>query len=101
MNRHLTGLKKRVNFRRFSKQGARVAKKRSTFDFEQALQELESIVARMEKGELSLEESLKDFERGIALARGCQEALKDAEQKVQILIEKGGQYDAEPYEEGE
>ena len=56
-----------------------------TIDFEAALAELESLVARMEQGEISLEESLKDFERGIALTRQCQQALKQAEQKVQRL----------------
>ncbi|MDD3516786.1 MAG: exodeoxyribonuclease VII small subunit [Chromatiales bacterium] len=54
-------------------------------DFEQALQELEALVQRLEKGELSLEESLKEFERGVALSRSCQEALKQAEQRVRIL----------------
>lgn len=56
-------------------------------DFETALRELEALVERMEQGEASLEESLKDFERGVALTRRCQEALKSAEQKVQMLLE--------------
>lgn len=68
------------------------------FDFEQALAELEQLVERMEQGELSLEQSLKDFERGIALTRACQGALKDAEQKVQILTGQGGQEELEPFE---
>ncbi|HHH89516.1 MAG TPA: exodeoxyribonuclease VII small subunit [Aliiroseovarius sp.] len=58
-------------------------------DFEAALKELETLVERMEQGESSLEESLKDFERGIALTRQCQQALKDAEQKVQQLVGEG------------
>ena len=53
--------------------------------FEEALNELEALVGRMESGELSLEESLASFERGIALTRHCQQALQNAEQKVQIL----------------
>ncbi len=53
--------------------------------FEDALSELESLVERMEQGELSLEDSLKSFERGVALTRTCQQALKAAEQKVEIL----------------
>lgn len=65
-----------------------VAKKSKTPDFEQALHELEGIVERMEKGDLSLEESLQQFERGVTLSRGCQQALQDAEQKVQILLQK-------------
>jgi exodeoxyribonuclease VII small subunit len=61
-----------------------------TPDFERALQELEAIVERMERGDTPLEESLRQFERGIALTRACQQALKAAEQKVQILIEENG-----------
>lgn len=53
--------------------------------------ELESLVERMENGEQSLEESLKDFERGIVLTRHCQRSLQDTEQKIQQLIEKNGQ----------
>lgn len=56
------------------------------FDFEGALAELEQLVEQMEQGELSLEESLQQFERGIALTRACQQALQAAEQKVQILL---------------
>ncbi|MBM5812026.1 MAG: exodeoxyribonuclease VII small subunit [Gammaproteobacteria bacterium] len=54
-------------------------------DFETALAELEQIVARLERGELSLEESLRQFERGVALTRNCQRALRQAEQKVTAL----------------
>ena len=67
-----------------------MARKPTKLDFESALRELETLVERMEKGELSLEDSLKDFERGIALVRSCQAALSEAEQKVQILLEKNG-----------
>jgi exodeoxyribonuclease VII small subunit len=56
-------------------------------DFEAALEELEQLVERMETGELSLEESLKAFERGVVLTRDCQNALKDAELRVQALTE--------------
>lgn len=55
-------------------------------DFESSLAELEDLVERMEAGDITLEESLKHFERGISLTRLCQQALKQAEQKVQILI---------------
>ena len=68
-------------------------------DFESALDELEGLVERMEKGDLTLEESLKDFERGIELTRGCHQALKDAEQKVQMLAERGGQQTLIPFDE--
>lgn len=59
--------------------------------FETALKELETLVERMEKGGADLEDSLKQFERGVELARTCQQALKDAELKIQVLMEKDGE----------
>jgi exodeoxyribonuclease VII small subunit len=53
--------------------------------FEQSLSELEALVKQLEKGELSLEESLKQFEKGIGLARHCQDVLNQAVQKVEQL----------------
>jgi len=67
-----------------------VARKKQGVDFEAALEELEGLVARMEEGALSLEESLKTYERGIALSRVCQKSLDAAEQRIQILSEKDG-----------
>ena len=64
-------------------------KKQSIPDFESSLAELESIVQRLEHGELPLEESLRQFERGVALTRSCQKALRQAEQKIQVLSKKG------------
>ena len=58
---------------------------RNEIDFEKALAELEQLVETMEKGDLSLEDSLKQFERGVTLTRACQKALAEAEQKVRIL----------------
>jgi exodeoxyribonuclease VII small subunit len=55
-------------------------------DFEKALAELEALVTRLERGDLPLDEALKTFERGIALTRHCQTALKSAQQKVEILL---------------
>jgi exodeoxyribonuclease VII small subunit len=55
--------------------------------FERSLGELESIVARLEAGELGLDESLAAFERGIALFRECQSALDAAEQRVRLLAD--------------
>ena len=55
--------------------------------FEDALEELETIVERMEDGDPSLEESLKLFERGMDLTRGCQKALDDAEQRIRTLAD--------------
>lgn len=54
--------------------------------FEKSLGELEEIVRQLEKGELSLEESLAQFEKGIGLARQCQEVLNQAEQKIETLM---------------
>lgn len=68
--------------------------KSDSFDFEKALADLETLVSSMEEGELSLEESLKAFEKGIKLTRDCQTALKTAEQKVQILINEHGDTEA-------
>ena len=62
-------------------------------DFEGSLAELEAIVDRLEQGELSLDESLQQFERGVQLTRVCQSALKQAEHKVEILLRKSGQPD--------
>ncbi len=69
---------------------AKAAKENQEFDFEKALSELEQLVERMETGELPLEETLKQFERGIELGQRCQAALESAEQKVQMLIRKSG-----------
>ena len=78
---------------------AKTAKPESdTPDFEKALAELEGIVSTLEKGDLSLEAALKHFERGISLTRQCQAALKQAELKVEKLVEKGGKASLEPFE---
>ena len=55
---------------------------------EESLQSLESLLDRMENGGLSLEESLNEFEQGIKLIQSCQKSLTEAEQKVEILLEK-------------
>ena len=70
-------------------------------DFEAALAELEALVEKMEQGDLTLDESLKQFERGVQLTRSCQQALQDAEQKVQVLLEKDGQQTLEPVQSDE
>ncbi len=57
-------------------------------NFEKSLQELEQLVAQLESGELSLEDSLKTFEKGIKLTRNCQTALQEAEQKVELLLQQ-------------
>ena len=68
-----------------------VKKSTKTPGFEQSLQELESLVEKMEQGDLSLEDSLSHFERGVQLSRTCQKSLREAEQKVEILMQKNGQ----------
>ena len=67
-------------------------------DFEKAVSELEALVEQMERGDLTLEESLTKFERGIALVRSCQTALQQAEQKVQTLIDKDGRKELVDFE---
>jgi exodeoxyribonuclease VII small subunit len=67
------------------------AAKPETPDFETAMRDLEQLVERLEHGDLPLEESLAAFERGVMLTRACQSALKEAEQKVEILLKKAGE----------
>ncbi len=71
------------------------SKKETPPDFEASLAELETLVEQMEAGEITLEESLEHFERGILLTRTCQEALKAAEQKVEILLKDNQTADAD------
>ena len=60
--------------------------RRPRIDLEKALAELEEIVTQLEAGDLPLEKSLRQFERGVRLSRDCQSALKDAELRVQALM---------------
>ena len=78
-----------------------MARKKAALDFEQSLTELQTLVERLENGELSLEDSLSAFEQGIRLTRDCQEALTQAEQKVQILLERDGQLQPAPFDADE
>ncbi|HSY97293.1 MAG TPA: exodeoxyribonuclease VII small subunit [Steroidobacteraceae bacterium] len=66
-------------------------------DFETAMRDLEQLVERLEQGDLPLEESLAAFERGVLLTRACQSALKEAEQKVEILLKKAGETAVEDF----
>jgi exodeoxyribonuclease VII small subunit len=66
--------------------------------FEDAMKELEEIVKRLESGDLSLEESLKIFEEGIALSRYCFKKLEEAEKKISILINDEGGVRLEPFQ---
>ena len=67
--------------------------------FETAITELETIVNQLESGDLELEQSLALFERGIELTRLSQSRLQEAEQKVQILMEKQGNLELQPFNE--
>ena len=75
-----------------------MARKKSTPEFEQSLADLQTLVERLENGELSLEDSLSAFEQGIGLTRDCQAALSQAEQKVQILLERNGELEEAPFD---
>lgn len=72
---------------------------KSLGSLEKSLQELEQLVERLESGDLPLEDALKEFERGVKLTRECQAALKDADQKVEILLNKTADGEASPFEE--
>ena len=60
-------------------------------DFEKSLSELETLVQKLEQGDVPLEDALQSFERGVALTRQCQAALRTAQQKVEILLAKNGE----------
>lgn len=60
------------------------------FNLEKSLADLETLVEELESGDLPLDKAMKKFEEGIKLTRGCQAALKDAEQKVEILLKSAG-----------
>lgn len=72
----------------------------NTASFEASIQELESLVRKLEQGDMALEDSLKAFERGVELTRSCQQSLRDAEQRVEQVIENNqGELEARPYPE--
>ncbi len=68
------------------------------FNLEKSLTDLEELVEELESGDLPLEKAMKKFEEGIKLTRGCQTALKEAEQKVEILLKSAGNEDLEDFE---
>lgn len=74
----------------------------TSFDFEQALADLEALVERLEQGDLPLEASLAEFQRGVDLSRRCQAALAAAEQRVEILLQRpDGTEERVPLDDGE
>lgn len=66
--------------------------------FESALQKLEGIVKRLEKGDISLEQSLKLFEEGIGLSHGLRKQLNEAESRVEILMKSGDDHVPKPFD---
>ena len=71
---------------------------RKSINLEKALAKLEDIVDELESGDLPLEKAMKKFEEGVKLTRSCQAALKDAEQKVEILLESAGAEELEEFD---
>ena len=71
------------------------------FNLEKSLAELEALVEELESGDLPLEKAMKKFEDGIKLTRGCQAALKDAEQKVEVLMQSAGGEELEDFDADE
>ena len=70
-------------------------------DFEKSLNDLEQLVEKLERGDLPLEEALQTFERGVALTRECQKALQAAQARVEVLLERNGRQDVEPFDSGD
>ena len=66
-------------------------------DFERSLTELEALVTKLEQGDVPLEDALKTFERGVALTRQCQTALRTAQQKVEVLLSRSGEETIETF----
>ncbi len=71
----------------------------SKFDFNKGLSQLEEIIGKMESGDLSLEESLKYFEKGIKLHRQCHSALSNAEQRISVLSEEDNYTEDKPLDD--
>ncbi len=78
-----------------------MTRKTKTQDLEASISEINTLIEQMELGEQSLEQSLNRFERGIHLIKSCQKILQDAEQKVNILLQKNGTEVLQHYENSE
>jgi exodeoxyribonuclease VII small subunit len=75
---------------------------KKSINLEKSLADLEALVEELESGDLPLDQAMKKFEEGIKLTRGCQAALKDAEQKVEILLKSaGGEETLEDFDESD
>lgn len=71
---------------------------KKAINLEKSLSDLEELVEELESGDLPLDKAMKKFEEGIKLTRGCQTALKEAEQKVEILLKSAGGEALEEFE---
>lgn len=83
-------------FIHFIDRPAGMSKKKQPFDFEQSLSALQTTVEQLESGDLSLDEALQAFEKGIGLSRDCQQALDQARQRITMLLEQNGQLQEVP-----
>jgi len=77
---------------------AKAKTKENDLTFEQSLEELETLVDKLERGQLTLDESLDTFETGMKLARVCTQKLTKSERKIEQLIEKNGELRTEPFD---
>lgn len=77
-----------------------MAAKKKTADFEQSLSALETLIDKMEQGDLTLEQSLQAFTTGIQLTRECQTRLAEAEQQVSLLLEQQGEIELIEFDTG-
>ncbi len=75
--------------------------KENDLTFEQSLEELEILVDKLERGQLTLDESLETFENGMKLARVCTQKLTKSERKIEKLIEKNGELRTQPFDKTE
>ena len=74
--------------------------KEGELTFEQAMERLESIVAAMERGDQGLDRMIVEFEEGTALVKFCTQKLNEIERRIEILVKKGGETVAEPFDAG-
>lgn len=82
-------------------EGQTVADEALAPSFEDGLVRLEAIVDRLERGDLELENALGAFEEGVVLTRRCASQLDDAERRIEVLVEQGGEWLVRPHEDGE
>ena len=67
-------------------------------DFEKSMEELENIVTNLEKGDLNLDESVEEFEKGMKISKECNKTLEEAEKKITILVNQEGEIKEENFE---